>query len=167
LILPEEKRDFITVPSNWNGHVVRSKTLERKLGTDGYATYQLKIKMNKSRMLAFRIPYEPSSYKLYLNNSLISETGKAGSNEQNENPERSLKYIEFQSDSLDVNITLLISNFHSNYAGFINTIKFGLSKDINQFHLNNVAIDLLVTGILFIMGVYHLSLYYLHRTTFF
>jgi hypothetical protein len=87
LELPEEKKDFITVPSVWNGHIVKRITvtgeaIEEKLGGEGYATYRLKILLGKGGKLAFRTPHQGTAYTLYADNKVIGKSGSFGKTSQ-------------------------------------------------------------------------------------
>ena len=59
LELPEGAKDYISVPGVWNGHIVRhaSKTgevTEEEITGKGYATYKLKVLLDKGVPLGIR-----------------------------------------------------------------------------------------------------------------
>jgi signal transduction histidine kinase len=168
LILPGEKRDFITVPSSWNGHVVRRSTekgekIEEEAGSEGFATYHLKVILNEPRTLSFAIPAQSTAYRFLVDNIVQLKMGEVGREKDNSIPERINLYKTLSLSKNEFTLTIQVSNFHRYDAGLFKSINLGLADSINQSRINRVALDLFVAGILFIMGVYHLSLYYLRR----
>jgi hypothetical protein len=170
LHLPEDSRDFITVPSVWNGHIVKRTTetgeaIEEKLGGEGYATYRLKILLGKGGKLAFRIPNQGTAYTLYANNKVIGKLGSIGKTGHDSIPNLNIQYIFIDTppDTEELNLILSISNFHHTEGGFWLSILIGSEEELRITKDSNLSLDLFVTGILFIMGIYHLSLYTLRR----
>jgi hypothetical protein len=93
LQLPEDKREYIDVPRPWNGKVIVRKTetgelIEETLGGEGYATYKLKILLQKGGKLAFRIPEQGTAYTLYANNKVIVKSGLIGITKVESKPDR-------------------------------------------------------------------------------
>ena len=168
LELPEEKRDFITVPSVWNGHIVKRTTesgevIEEKLGAEGYATYRLKVLLGEEQTLALRLPDQGTAYTLIANNIVVHKSGSIGKNREDSIPDRNVEYINLDNRDKVLILHLPISNFHYNKGGLRNSISLGNNKKIQNLHSNTLSLELFVTGILFIMGVYHLSLFFLRR----
>jgi len=165
LHLPIEKKDFIQAPKDWNGYVYKNNPSqdEKVAEGKGYATYKLKITTSEIASLTMRVPHMGTAYELYIDDVLQLEGGQVGEIEEKSIPYRGTKYITFTPKSTDFTITILISNFHNTNGGFWQSIILGKSDEINLFQLNHLALDLFVIGILFIMGIYHLSLFYLRR----
>jgi hypothetical protein len=168
LELPEEKKDFISVPSVWNGHIVKRTTesgevIEEKLGGEGYATYRLKVLLGEEQSLALRLPDQGTAYTLIAENIVVHKSGTIGKKREDSIPARGTEYINLYTKDKELNLLVSISNFHYNLGGLWYSIILGNDKKIQNLHSNTLSIDLFVTGILFIMGVYHLSLFYLRR----
>ena len=168
LILPEEKKDFIIVPSSWNGHVVRRSTekgeiIEEKLGGEGYATYRLKVILPEVFPISMKVIYQGTAYYLYIQNNLLLESIRVGNSKNASIPDRRVSYITFNPNKSELFITISISNFHNFRGGFWRSLTIGNPEEINELRLNNIALELFLAGVLFIMGVYHISLFYLHR----
>ena len=163
--LPEEKKDFIQVPKDWNGYVYKNNLNQDELIAEGrgYATYKLKITISEIAPLSLRVPHMGTAYNLYIDNVLQIEGGQVGNIEEKSIPYRGTKYISFTPSSPEFTITILISNFHNTNGGFWQSIILAKSGELIQFQLNHLALDLFVIGILFIMGVYHVSLFYLRK----
>ena len=168
LELPEDKRDFIQVPKAWNGHIVKRTTesgevIEETLGGEGYATYRLKVLLKEDMDLGLRVPDEATSYELYLNNKILDKLGIIGTSKESSYPGIIIKYIKINTYTKNLEIYILISNFHSARSGLWKSIQLGLHGTILNLRVNNISKDLFISGILFIMGLYHFSLYYLRR----
>ena len=168
LELPEDKRDFIQVPKAWNGHIVKRTTesgevIEETLGGEGYATYRLKVLLKEDMDLGLRVPSQATSYELYLNNKILDKLGIIGTSKDNSYPDKIIKYIKINTYTKNLEIYILISNFHSARSGLWKSIQLGLHGTILNLRVNNISKDIFISGILFIMGLYHFSLYYLRR----
>jgi signal transduction histidine kinase len=166
LELPEEKRDFIQVPNAWNGHVVKRSTesgevLEETLGGEGYATYRLKVLLKEEMDLGMRLPNQSSAYELFINKKNTYKFGIAEINKEKTIPNRSINYIKIHSYNNEFIVILKISNFLFNNGGFTNQIKLGNENFIYKLKDGYLSTDLFIAGILFIIGVYHLALYFL------
>ncbi|NBU97510.1 MAG: membrane protein, partial [Spirochaetia bacterium] len=170
LQLPEDKRDYMDVPRPWNGKVLTRKTetgelIEETLGGEGYATYRLKILLSKRGKLAFRVPDQGTAYILYAYNKILSKSGSIGKTSEESKPSRNIKYISIvlPSDLDELTLIISISNFHISNGGFWQSTTMGKEDDILKNRESNLNLDIFVTGVLLIMGIYHLSLYTLRR----
>ena len=163
--LPSERTEYIQVPMDWNGYSHKDISTQNEIiiGGKGYATYRLKIVLHSLIPLSIRVPHMGTAYKLYINNKSFAEGGTVGTTEQSSIPFWGKKYISFTPDKQDFIITLQISNFHNTNGGFWQSMMIAGTDELNTYRLNRLALDLFVIGILFIMGVYHLSLYFLRR----
>ncbi len=168
LELPEDKKDFIQVPRAWNGHIVRRTTdtggvNEEVLSGEGYATYRLKVLLKEGMDLGIRVPDVDTSYELYVNKIKIISSGKIGTSAENSIPEISIYYRYFSNPQNEIDILITITNFKTTNSGIVKSIEFGKSNTINKLSYLNISRDLFISGILFIMGIYHISLYGLNR----
>ncbi|NBU99065.1 MAG: hypothetical protein EBS19_12800, partial [Spirochaetia bacterium] len=78
-------------------------------------------------------------------------------------PTRDTEYVNFNTQAKELNLILPISNYHHNLGGLWYSILLGNNRNIQKLHSDNLSLDLFVAGILFIMGVYHISLFSLRR----
>ncbi len=170
LSLASEKRGFISVPNAWNGYKVKGAPPldheEKKINGQGYGTYRLKVYLPEFTPLIpllIKVPGQATAFKIYIEDQFNVEVGKVGSSKESSIPSSDISYLSFTPRSKVFFITIVVSNFHDNKGGLWGTLTLGTIDGINQARVKNVALDLFVTGILFIMGVYHLSLYYLRR----
>lgn len=73
------------------------------------------------------------------------------------------KVIYFQPDDDRVEVILQISNFNQNSGGIARDMILGTAEQISDHRDRLVAMDLFITGSLFMIGLYHLALFYLRR----
>jgi hypothetical protein len=148
------QHEFIEFPALWNN---LNKT---RIPGFGYATYHVKIALNKSRgPLAVEIPDVYSSYNFWINGVLISRNGKVGRNENESMPQylpRTIP-IEISRDTLD--IVLQISNFHHAKGGMREQIVIG-DKDEMLFK-RSVAVNtnVVMFCILIVIAIFFVMLY--------
>lgn len=166
--LSENNKNFFKVPGAWNGRIVQKKLdtgeiQEKKIESFGYATYRLKIILPEIMPVGLRIPEMGTNYKLLYNNRTIIERGKVGVSRETSISEKSTNYILFIPEANEFFLTLLVSNFESNKGGFYQSILLGDNESILSLKQKNIAVALFVVGILFIMGIYHIALYYLKK----
>jgi len=159
LILNEKNKRYINLPGIWNNY----KIDEKKIGSNGYATYRLKILLSEKKQLRIKIPPKATAYKLYLDNDLILEQGEISKEKKFSEPKKSNIYINLNSNRNEIALTFLISNFEQNRGGFAESISLGTAENINKYQNDNIAIDLFICGILFMMGFYHFFLFYLRQ----
>jgi len=146
---------YIQFPGQW-----------QKLGypIDGYATYKLKILLPEgvNDDLALFISDAGSNYAMYINGNLFSQSGKVGKTK--EESEVYLKYRNLDipkewTEKGEIELIIHVSNFHDVAGGFWDTIRLGTKTEISKTAKQKNALDLIVFGFLFMMGLYHLGLY--------
>ena len=168
LSLPDGKREYLEVPNSWKGAVVKQSNGSNEIINDrrrgvGYATYKLKILIGKDLPLSMRLSDQGTAYTLYVNNKEILKSGSIGKTEEDSIPNRDIEYINLTPENGELNILLSISNFHYSSGGFWLSIILGNPKNIHTLNIYKVSLDLFISGILFIMGIYHLFHYFLRR----
>ena len=74
---------------------------------------------------------------------------------------KSMFYIDLDPSKDTIDLVLEVSNFHNKNGGIWYSISIGGRDIIQETKDSKLAIDLFITGILSIMGAYHLSLFML------
>jgi two-component system, NtrC family, sensor kinase len=166
--LPKEKMTYISVPKSWNGTVVttkgiKSSTDQEKIKGEGFASYRLKILLNQKVNLGLKLTNQSSSYDIYLNQKLFYSSGKFGTNVLDSIPSRNTKYLFYKEVNEDLNLIITISNFHHSRGGFWNSILIGGINKINDEKIYIYSYSFFIIGILFIIGVYHISIFTLNK----
>ena len=151
--------DYYKVPGSW-------ETAGHKDGTaDGYGTLSLVIRKNKTSMpLSLKIPSISSSYKLWADDTLICENGIVSASIDTTKPvwlPRVVALPDTHGETL--HLTMQISNFHDRRDGFWGSIVLGSSENINRARDKTIAFELFLFGSLFIMALYHFSIFVLRR----
>ena len=150
---------LILVPSFWNDKNVNSEVT----GSFGYATYVLKIKNISKENLFLQSSSISTAYKIYKNDQLIFQCGIIGTVAQNHSPMGCNTYYPLNQKDSDIVLILHISNFSNRQGGLWRSLHLGTFWDIqNSFNKYRYS-ELFLTGTLFIMGIYHLSIFFLRR----
>ena len=160
-VLPQ-KTGFLTVPGFWNGFKINGN----RLHGNGYATFRLKILLNKQRKhqhLALKFLTIGTAYTLFLNGQKISSVGIAGKNRKTTVPRYFPQVVDFKTDSNRIEMILQISNFDHRRGGPWKVIRLGENKDIQKIKEDRLGFELFLFGSIFIMALYHLCLFMLNR----
>ncbi|MBF0119384.1 MAG: response regulator [Desulfobacterales bacterium] len=158
-IIPQ-KTGIINVPSSWNGYVVDGK----KLSGDGYATYRLKILLNNhDTPLGFKFLTMSTAYRFYVNSKKITSVGNIGETSASSIPKYFPHIVNYIPEENQLDILVLISNFHHRLGGVWDVIQIGRDGDIREIREKNIAFELFLFGSVFIMGIYHFGLFALRR----
>ncbi|MBP9163775.1 MAG: 7TM-DISM domain-containing protein [Leptospiraceae bacterium] len=161
------KLNYISVPSEWQNYKLNGVTLP----PEGYAMYRMKVLMPPDKTpLSFSMTDISSAYSLYVNGVLHYSVGKIGKSKEDMIPFLRYGTFPLKENSNELEIVFLISNFYHPSAGLWNKLSLGYSSDIEKKVKNKIEITFLTVGSLFIMGVYHLFLFFLRpkdKTPFF
>jgi len=168
LALPEDKKNYINVPSSWNGHIIKRTTSGGEpfgeiLGSEGYATYRLRVLLKDEIDLGLRVPDEATSYELYVNGEILKKYGVVAPSRENSIPGRSIEYIHINKAYHELEVVIPISNFHIDQSGLLRSVILGGMDSIYKLRTTNLSRELFISGILFIMGMYHFALFFLRR----
>ena len=155
------KIQYIPVPSEWQNIEVNG----RKLPVDGYAMYRLKVLFKKGEApISFYLTDYSFAYKLYINRILSYSVGKVGKSIEEMEPLLKYGTLNLREETPEeLEIIVLISNFHHARAGMWNKITIGHFNQIDSYNKVSIARKSLTFGCLFIMGVYHLFLFSFRR----
>jgi len=151
---------FLKVPGYWNDFVVKGK----KIPPTGYATYKLRVLLkDKMPYSAFKLQSVCTAFSISVNGRKISSSGKIGKNRESVIPEWKPHVATFKSDQKELEIIIQASNYHYAKGGIWRAIKLGRESDIREIRERNVAFELFLFGSIFIMGLYHITLFLLRR----
>jgi PAS domain S-box-containing protein len=154
--MPPTNNGFIEVPGTWNGYDINGK----KITGDGYATYRVKIHLaNVGQMLAFKFLDMATSFSVYVNGEWLMSVGVPGNTPKSTTPLFLPQVIEFNPDSEQLEVVILVSNFHHRKGGAWEPIMLGVSEDIWQIRQSALNLNLFLFGGILIMGLYHMGLF--------
>jgi hypothetical protein len=107
--------------------------------------------LNEIIPIILRVPLKEMAFQLYADNKLLLNSGKVGMSEDTSRPERGLDYVTFTPHNKEITFVLVVSNFHNYRGGFLQPMSMGSTGAMLQYRINGIALELFVTGILFIM----------------
>ena len=148
---------FINYPSLWKDDFVNGKSIS----SQGFATYKLTVLLPKEKPeLAFEMPDVYASYAFFVNGKLIAKNGKTGTSKNESIPFWSTQIVSLPQQNDTLIIVLQLSNFWHAKGGTYKNILLGNKDQLIIKHRRNTALDLLLTGCLFMGGLFFLGLYF-------
>ena len=152
-----KEADYPTFPALWSS----LKHNNQFLSSTGYATYHLKVLLDKDLpLLALSIPDMYSSYRIEINNQLFATNGQVGETKQTTTPHWLPKTKVLVVDTTVLDIVLKISNFHHAKGGISQSIFIGDSESmLKERELTNTY-DLILTGGMIMAALFFLGLYF-------
>ena len=156
-----DSRYFINVPSKWYSFKIDNK----RLNNYGYATYRLKIKLNKKySSIALKLPILVTASKIWINKKLLLQTGIVGKNKKENKPDIIPKVLIFNSDRDELEIIIQLSNFRDYFwCGIFRQISFGTVDDILKQKDRSLSYDIFLFGVFFIFTIYHFGLFFFRK----
>src|SRR5579871_4182715 len=147
---------FISYPSLWKNDSVNGTHLL----SYGCATYKLTVLLPKNKpALAFEIPDVYCSYAFFVNGKLLAQNGHPGKTANETKPFWCTKIVNISDHSDTLSLLLQVANFQHAKGGTYKEIIIGRSDQLVLNHQRDVAFDLLLTGCLFMGGLFFLGLY--------
>ncbi|MBN1446894.1 MAG: hypothetical protein JXA28_03100, partial [Bacteroidetes bacterium] len=153
-------REYVSVPSSWNGQRYRG----RELPATGCATYRLRVFLGDSAdRLSIDMP-KLIAYDLFINERHIGGSGRAGCSAAESMPEFRLLIFDDipRGDTLEVIIH--VSNFQYWKGGLWKNLIIGRTKDIHDARQNAIVLDVITVTALAGFGL-SLFVFFLYRRT--
>lgn len=146
----------VEFPLKWNDLTVNGK----KLPAFGYATYKLTILLPQTKEV-FRIdmPDVYCAYRLFLNGKEVAANGKVATNAKDFEPHWQYRAFDLPEGITQATLILQIANYVHSKGGIKDQIYIGEKKEIELERQREEAIDLLLTGCLFMGGMFFIGLY--------
>ncbi len=158
------------IPKTWTKITLPSG---ENIPPNGYGTYRFQIKVkNKDEIYGLKFYSIFSAYKLYINGSLKTCVGTASEHEKKGHPKFISKEIAIpvtakdSAESQILDIVLHVSNYHHRKAGAQQPMFFGTLENIVRHTKNDIILQLLLIGIILIIGFNHLLMYLFRRLDF-
>lgn len=149
---------YITLPGFWN----KQKISGRKFPKYGFATYRLRLRLQKERsILALNLLDIHSAYKLWINGELKEVVGQVGTDINTTVPYHIIKLIDIPPLTEKVELVLQVASFHHRLGGVADRIVLGDAQGLRKDQTITSGMIMFVVGSLFIMGIYHLVLFVL------
>lgn len=156
---------FIKTQESWEGKIIQDISIPR----EGFASYKLKVLLPETlplESLWIQIPSIASSYRFYANEMLLHNSGVASSSSTDSKGYIKPQIVEIKLSPKQKDLTLVfeIANYQNESPGFWQIPKLGIYSIIFKKYQTAIGMDLFFFGILFIMGFYHLGIYFFHRS---
>lgn len=137
----------------------------------GYGTYCFTLKVpNTSKVYGLKLFSVFTAYKLYANGELLTTVGQVGKSAENSVPrfltnEISLPVVKNGDASYQsIEVVMQVSNFHHRRAGAQQPMYFSTMENIVCSSKDSFILNLLLIGIILIIGFNHLLMYFLRRS---
>jgi len=152
-----DQQNFIQVPGSWKFH-------GKEVSPQGFATYRLKIlHQPMDRTLAIRVPNILTSYRMWLNGKEVASAGIVGTSAEEAVPEQMPKLVFMPGDRDQDELVIQVSNYHHRRGGIWKEFEYGLSEQVVYHQYIVASRDMLILGVILMMGGYHFWLYLLRR----
>lgn len=153
----KQQQKFINVPGIWNN-------FSPETSADGYATYAMTIhSLQPGQELAFNLRTVSNAYRLFANGKEIAANGIVGVDKTNSQPEYRPQVVTYRCDSTSLQLVMQVSNFVHCKGGFWLPVEIGDVGTVQRERDLRVLLEMFLFGCLFIMALYHFSLYFLRR----
>ena len=157
---PGDSTTYSYFPSLWNHMHING----RKLPSQGYASYTLKVLLPRDRPpLALEVPTNFSSYALYLNGVLVAQNGIPAEIRDAAAPFWAGRIVNIPADADTVSLVMHAANYWHDKGGSRHSIQIGSADQLIFNRERNFAMDLTLTGCLFMGGLFFLGLYLFGR----
>ncbi|EAY29198.1 7TM diverse intracellular signaling domain-containing protein [Microscilla marina] len=153
---------YVKVPSAWTKYTIDQHPLPDK----GFATYRLRVILDTSQVnqpLAINVRIIQTAYHLYVQGKYLGGSGIPATSAQATHPELHARVYTFEPRSDTVEVLLHVACFHNNSGGLSRAIELGRTDYLTQNFQYSIYVDFLLMGSLFIIALYHFSLYYFRR----
>ena len=152
---------YAKLPGTWND----KKTISdgTQFGDLGHATYRLNIKLKKDISYGLKLQEMNCAYNLFLNGKLILSNGTVSDSPKDMNPQFLPQYALFTPENENNELILQISNYTYFKGGSVHSILIGSEKKIIIKRAVDVDKDLIVLGMLLIIGLYHFLVFFIRR----
>ena len=149
---------LVDFPFKWNGYTLNGK----ELPPYGFATYKLIVVLPQKRgQLTIAMPDVYSAYKLFINGKLVSVNGQVSTSAEGFIPQFMYHAVDVPENTDTLRIILQIANFVHSKGGISKQLFIGNKDAVMLNRQRAEAIDLMLTGCLFMGGLFFLGLYLL------
>lgn len=156
-----EEATYYKIPSVWS-----KKDDVNNIGINnyGYASYRLTIDFGSPQFnLGLKVRSWGLAHKIYINGEVLGQSGQVGTSETSCIPESKVDAISFDAPEGTAEIIIHSSNFHNRVGGLSAEIILGDGDVILASRRNLEWLDLFLVGSIFIMGVYHIGLFFVRK----
>jgi len=161
-VLNEAMAVPVPVPGSWNDVIWEGE----KFSGIGYGTYYCKLKIPKSlhgQDLGIEFHDVALSYRVYTNNKLLGGVGKISKSVEEARPRLEGRFYKIQDVGEDLVIIVQVCNFSHENGGIWSVPRIGPYEMIKRAIDQRDTINQFIYGSIFIIGLYHLYLFFKRR----
>lgn len=149
----DSRWDSINLPGYWNSLTGESF---------GHGWIRVRLENFSGKDKGLYIPVCLTSYTLYINGEKYYSVGNPGEARRGSTPGSQPKIILLPDDT-SITIMLFISNYYDVYGGLNFSPVIGTMEDLYKLHSFKDFRDNFITGIIFMMFIFHLALWFIRR----
>ncbi len=158
---------YVVIPKSWATYKLNGE----KLPNQGFATYRLVIRKSSdesTRLYSLKLPSVFTSYNLWINGQLKTSVGTVGKTKEEHKPQFKAQEVPFSLDPRvdktdEIEIVIQVSNFSHRRAGLPWPVFFGDYEMVRKSSRSNDLLNIIVIGIILIIGINHINLYLFRR----
>lgn len=151
--------DLLSPASAWNDLELNGKPL----GSYGYATYRLTLVNVPHRALMLDVYSVQTSCRLFINDSLVAETGKPGTSKETTQPMNRDVQVSIPPGNDTVQLVLQVANFHHRKGGFVHPFEIGAAQAISKQRTMYFILSFTESSALAIIGLFLFALFIFRR----
>lgn len=154
---------LMPVPDSWNHHTFEGK----KMRADHFATYRLRIRLPEAAQsdlpLSLRLDTAGTAYILFINGRQALAVGKPGVSLSESSGSYKVITLPVRPERGEIELVFHISNYLHRSGGLWFSHYLGTVEQINRMREKGLFADAILLGALFIIGFYHLALFFNRR----
>ncbi|MCZ8237622.1 MAG: 7TM-DISM domain-containing protein [Leptospiraceae bacterium] len=146
----------------WTSQKIKNEYLPAK----GYATYRMKIKVqkdNEEQQFSVFFAHPFSASKLFINGRPLFEVGKVSANLDEMVPLRLNTLVEFSTKEQYLDIVIHFSNRDYFRGGPRGQFLLASAKQMHRYQMQNNMSEIVIFGLIFGAFIYHLAFFILNR----
>lgn len=153
------KPDLLVMAGSWGDVKINSAPV----GNKGCATYRLHLKNLPATALMLDVYSVQTSCRVFMNDSLVLETGKPGTSRETTQPMNRDAVVSVPGNTRDLELVVQIANYHHRKGGFVHPFELGLAVPVVKQHSMYYLLDVAESSALAIIGLFLLALYTFRR----
>jgi signal transduction histidine kinase len=155
-----EPTGYIEIPGAWNGF----ETGNGKITARGYGTYRFRILVPEEGMYGLKIKEFETAYALWINGEPLGGSGIVSDTKKGMKPCWRRHEFYTLSQNKEIDVVLQISNFYHRNGGATEIMVFGAAGQIMKLKSRQISLEVFVFGVLFILFLYHMLLYFYRKS---
>ena len=167
------KGGMIAVPSSWVGQVLGPDVnAGQPLPVFGVATYRKQVELRPDQVdtyLMLALESVGSAYRIWVNGELVGSLGSlatytSASDSNAEVPQIRMNLLDITPQTQQLDIIVQVSNYSFRESGIFGDVRIDQPYATMRYVVNHYILqDLLLVGVLVVVGLYHAMVYFLSR----